>query len=208
MFNMPQTDTKLKPNLYLSFDIETNGNNPMLHSMISIGFYGITDTLNFSPFQYEANIEPLPNHSEDPECMKFWAENKDAYQATQINQKNYVDVMSELSEHFKFLSKQYNLKFIAMPACFDWMFFKSYYEMAQDASKQKFYDIGYHCICISSYFSSYTDGHGIVGKGKEMLKLKLMEYNKSNDHHAIEDAKCQAKLYVKTKELIFSKTLI
>jgi hypothetical protein len=34
--------TKIKPFLYLSFDIETDGDNPLVNNMISIGFYGVT----------------------------------------------------------------------------------------------------------------------------------------------------------------------
>jgi len=193
-----------KQELYLSFDIETNGNNPMLNSMISIGFYGITLNLD-NPFIYQANIFPLKNHAEEKECMLFWEKNKIAYLATQTNQKYFVDVMKELSDNFIQLSNDYTLKFIAMPACFDWMFFKSYYEMAQYELKEQFYNIGYNCICISSYFNSYTDSINYSSKDKELLKNKLMEYNKNNDHFPLEDAKTQAKLYVKTKLLIKNK---
>lgn len=123
--------TKIKPSLYLSFDIETDGDNPMLNSMISIGFCGMTDELSIV-FEYQANIEPLEGHVQNHKCMEFWENNKNAWNATQINKRYYADVMVELSNHFTELNKLYNLKFIAMPSCFDWMFFKSYYELAQN----------------------------------------------------------------------------
>lgn len=204
MFNFILPPFKLKPLLYLSFDIETDGNNPMLNNMISIGFCGMTDDL-LRVFEYQANLEPLEGHVQDPICMEFWAKNQIAWLATQTNKRFYVDVMKELSNHFTELSKKYNLKFIAMPSCFDWMFFKSYYEVSRD---KNFYDIGFKCICISSYFDSYCDARNMRSKDKEALKLQLMEYNKNVDHFALEDAKCQAKLYIKIKQMIFENAVI
>lgn len=200
MFKAP---LKIRPFLYLSFDIETDGNNPMLNSMISIGFCGMTDNLT-TVFEYQANLEPLEGHVQEPKCMEFWEKNQNAWNATQINKRFYVDVMEELSNHFTELSKTYNLKFIAMPSCFDWMFFKSYYEQANN---QKFYDIGFKCICISSYFDAYCETRDMRSKDKDALKLQLMEYNQTVDHFAIEDAKCQAKLYVKVKQMILSNAV-
>lgn len=203
MFNFILPPTKIKPFLYLSFDIETDGDNPMSNSMISIGFYGMTDNLT-NVFEYQANLEPLEGHVQNPKCMEFWAQNQVAWEATQTNKRFYADVMEELSNHFTELSKTYNLKFIAMPSCFDWMFFKSYYELPQ----KKFYDIGFKCICISSYFDAYCETRNMNSKNKEALKLQLMEYNKNVDHFAIEDAKCQAKLYIKIKQIILSDAVI
>jgi DNA polymerase III alpha subunit (gram-positive type) len=192
---------KLKPILYLSFDVETDGNNPMLNSMISIGFCGMTDGFTCT-FEYQANFEPLEWHEQEPQCMEFWSQNKLAWNVTQINKKHYSVIMEDLSNHFTELNKIYNLKFIAMPACFDWMFFKSYYEMAQAYLKKKFYNIGFNCICISSYFISYCESKNMRSNDKEVLKLQLMEYDKNTDHFAIEDARCQAKLFIKIKQMI------
>jgi len=193
--------TKMKPFLYLSFDIETDGGNPLVNNMISIGFYGVTENL-VNEFQYQANIYSLVGHVQDEDCMKFWQQNQSAWDATQINKKRFEVVMEDLSNKFTKLSKMYNLKFIAMPACFDWMFFKSYYEYAAKTLHTKFYNIGFKCICISSYFDAYCENKNIYGKDKESLKLQLMEHDKSKDHHAIENAKCQAKLFIKIRQII------
>lgn len=191
---------KIKPTLYLSFDIETDGDNPMLNNMISIGFVGMNESMT-EIFEFSANILEIEGHQQNPQTMKFWEENKLAWNATQLNKRHYVEVMKDLSTHFTELSKMYVLKFIAMPSCFDWMFFKSYYEMARNIIPTM-YDIGYMCICISSYFSSYCELQKISGQNKEKLKLNLMEYNQNLDHYAIEDARSQAKLFIKTKQIV------
>jgi hypothetical protein len=58
-----------KPKLYLSFDVETDGCSVLLNNMISIGFYGLDDFLN-KVFEFDANIENLPNHKPEPACME------------------------------------------------------------------------------------------------------------------------------------------
>lgn len=193
--------SKIKPTLYLSFDIETDGDNPMTNNMISIGFYGVTDNLS-SVFGYQANIANLDGHVQNPQTMTFWHQNSQAWEATQINQQNYIDVMSELSNYFEELNKSYTLKFIAMPSCFDWMFFKSYYELANKNSNKEFFPIGFKCQCISSYFDSYCESRHLSSKQKEALKIELMDQDKSTDHFALADAKAQAKLFVKTRNLV------
>jgi len=193
--------SKTRPNIYLSFDIETDGDNPMLRNMMSIGFYGVTDSLT-NIFSYSANMNDLDGHEHDQVCMDaFWSKQPDAWNFVQINKRSYVDVMLELSGHFTELSKIYTLKFLAMPSCFDWMFFKSYYEMVRNVgdNKKTMYDIGFKCICISSYFDAYCDSRHLNAKEKEKLKLEYMEYDPKVDHIALEDAKCQAKLYVRAR---------
>lgn len=109
------TNTIKKPNLYLSFDIESDGCTPILHNMISIGFYGLDDNL-VKHFEYDANIENLEGHSSEEKCMTtFWnlPENQVAWNYLQQNKKKYIDVMFELSNHFKALSETHKLIFVA-----------------------------------------------------------------------------------------------
>lgn len=191
----------MKENLYLSFDIETDGDNPLLRNMISIGFVGMTEQFE-EIFSYNANLENLTDHIPDENTMKnFWEKNINAWNETQKDKKHYCLVMNELSNNFKKLHEKYTLKFIAMPACFDWMFFKSYYELARNENSDM-YDIGFSCVCISSYFNAYCDFINCSGNHKMELKKRLMEYNYELDHIAIQDARCQVLLYIKTMHLI------
>lgn len=187
--------SKFKQLLYLSFDIETDGDNPMLNSMISIGFCGMKENKEVV-FEYCANIEELEGHKQNQKTMEFWQSCPVAYANTQTNRRHYTVVMRELSQEFERLSQSYKLIFCAMPACFDWMFFKSYYELARDVTQECFFDIGYQCVCISSYFNAHCINHEIIGKKKEELKHHLMQIDSSVEHFAYEDAKCQARLLV------------
>lgn len=153
-------------------------------------------------FEFEANIEPLENHIQDSECMQsFWLkpEQKKAFEYLQTNKRNYIDVFEDLGLKLKKLSEQYNLEFIAHPACFDWMFFKCYYELAKLNSKNKeyFYDIGFKCLCSSTLWNYYKKINKLSSKQANDLFKNLGEYDDDSNHVAIVDAKVQGKFYVK-----------
>lgn len=201
------TTLNTKPNLYLSFDIETDGCVPVLHSMISIGFYGLDDNL-VEHFRYESNIECLEGHIQEKECMEnFWnlPENQTAWNHLQQNKKNYIDVMSELSDHFKRLSETYKLIFVAKPANFDWMFFKSYYELAKsnDVSRgPSMYNIGFTCECASTLWNFYKKKHNLSNSEANKLYKEISEFDNTKEHFAVYDAMFQGIAHVKTKKLL------
>lgn len=195
-----------KTNLYLSFDIESDGCTPILNNMISIGFYGLDD--NFTKhFEYEANIQNLEGHFPEEKCMTtFWnlPENQVAWNYVQQNKRNFVDVMVELSDHFKRLAEQHKLIFVASPASFDWMFFKCYYEMAKtihDKSSTMF-DIGYSCQCSSTLWNLYKKKNKLSYNDASKLLKKINNFDQNKEHIAIEDAKCQGVAHVKIIQML------
>jgi hypothetical protein len=192
-----------KPNLYLSFNVETDGCSVLLNNMISIGFYGLDNFLN-KVFEFDANIENIPNHEPELACMEnFWnkPEQLSAWNHLQQNKRNYKDVFKELSEHFKKLNNIYKLVFVAYPSCFDWQFFKNYWELARSQDSDMF-DIGYSCQCSSTLWNSYKEKLNLSSNDANVLYLELSEFDKQFEHFASYDAKFQGIMYVKVKKLI------
>lgn len=192
---------KNKTVLYLSFDIESDGPTPILNNLLSIGICGITLQEEII-FEFEKNIESLPNHFPDDECMKnFWLkpEQKKAFEYLQTNRHNYIEVFENLGLELKKLAEKYELVFVAYPSCFDWMFFKCYYELAKSNSKNKtnFYDISYKCECSSTLFDYYIKNNNLSSSESKKLFKHLGEVDPSSNHMALQDAIVQGKLYVK-----------
>lgn len=190
-----------KQTLYLSFDIETDGHSPLVNNLLSIGIVGFEENNKTPVFEFESNIIPLPTHISDTKCMEtFWlkSEQKEAWEYLQTNKKDYIKVFEDLSCKLYVLSDKYKLVWIAYPACFDWMFFKSYYEMAKSNSpnKKDFYDIGYKCVCISSLFDWYKKIHNITSSQAFQLFNELGEFNSQTNHYALADARVQGKFYI------------
>lgn len=200
--------TTPKPILYLSFDIESDGPTPLLNNMISIGFYGITDDLE-NPFQFDANIMELEGHVQEKQCMEnFWnkPENQQAWNYLQKNKRSHIDVCLELSEHFKRLGQTYKLVFISHPSCFDWSFFKNYYELVRSINNNRdvMYDIGYSCQCSSTLWNLYKQKHKLSSNEADKLYKEISEFDETKEHFALDDARCQGIAYVKMKQMLLN----
>lgn len=195
-----------KEDLYLSFDIESDGPTPLINNLLSIGIVGITMSENII-FEFEANIEPLPDHIPDQKCMdNFWLnpEQKIAWDHLQNNKRDYNIVFKELSNNLNKLSEKYQIHFVAHPACFDWMFFKYYYERAKlnSSVEESFYDIGYKCICSSTLWDYYKKSNELKSSEADKLFKQLGDYDKNSDHMACSDARVQGKFYIRLLKLL------
>jgi len=199
---MPQ-----KEKLYLSFDIETDGDTPVLNNMLGIGIYGLDKDLN-KIFTFDANILPLPNHFPSKSCMEnFWnkEENQAAWAYLQMNQRDYVEVCVELSNLLTELKSQYDLVWVAAPASFDFAFLKAYYEMAnieQSKKGKSLCGLGHSCRCGSTLWNIYKEKHNLSNSQADELKKTLGEFNPGKEHFALEDARFQGTWYVKAHKLL------
>jgi hypothetical protein len=196
-----------KKTLYISFDIETDGPTPLVNNMLSIGLVGIDSNLEIH-WTFESNIEPLEFHSPDSTCMEFWTkpENKTAYDHMFLNRLSYYDSMYKIGTELNTLSQKYNLIFVAQPACFDWMFFKSYYEyskkMLSDTQIKNMYNLGFKCECISTLWTCYKKINKITNKEGNKLYNNLGNLDASTEHMALSDAIVQGTFYVKLLKLL------
>jgi hypothetical protein len=190
-----------KTKLYISFDIETDGSSPLVNNMLSIGFSGLLlDRTEI--FSLEYNIKPLEGHLSHPDTMEFWLkeENKKAWKYIHQNQLDYDIAFLDLSDKLKSLSLMYEFIFVASPACFDWMFFKSYYELAR-TKHEHMYDIGYKCECASTMWKVYKNINPSYNVELTKLKKDIIDANNTTDtvnlqHTALYDARIQGKQHL------------
>jgi hypothetical protein len=186
-----------KPTLYLSFDVEADGNNAMINNMLSLGIYALDSDGN-EIFTFYSNFLELDGHIAERRCMEeFWAKNPESWSLTQIDKQNVHDVMKNLSKVLEDHSEEYKLVFVAMPSCFDWMFLKSYYEFAKCVDRNIKYDIGFNCICFSTLLSSYRKSKKFTGKQYITFKKSLYDIDSSKCHDALYDSKVQGIMFVK-----------
>jgi DNA polymerase III alpha subunit (gram-positive type) len=105
--------------IYVSVDIETDGPIPGDNSMLSLGAAAFTPDGKMIGTFY-ATLETLSGANGDPDTMRWWSENQDAYDAARKNVMPTQKVMSE------FVSWVNNLQgkpvFVGYPAGFDFLF--------------------------------------------------------------------------------------
>lgn len=193
------TKSTNKTKLYISFDVETDGPSTN-NNLLSIGFCGLTNDFT-EIFSIEYNIKPLPTHEPDSDTMNWWLqkENSIAWNYIQQNQISYIDAFNDLSNKLKDISQSYTIEFIAHPSCFDWMFFKSYYDLARK-NNLTMYDIGYKCTCASTTMTLFKQINKMSSnKFNAWLCQKKQELQiniKGTEHTPLYDAKNQGTNYL------------
>lgn len=120
--NSNQTNT-ITDTIYFSVDIESDGPIPGPYSMLSFGCVALNEHFN-EIASMSANLELLPDASQDPDTMDFWRKNQNAYDATRINVVSPLLAMSNLNQFVTQLTDR--PIFIGYPAAFDWSWINWY----------------------------------------------------------------------------------
>jgi hypothetical protein len=176
-----------------------DGTNPMQNSMRSIGLAlfvenrGLVDTLY-------VNILPRDGLLPNTKTMReFWDHHAEQWKALAENAVLPEQAMLTVAEWITKHSKSYSLKWVARPACVDWMWLKCYYETFGPSEKP---DIGYYCHCLSSMLRTYFLVYPV--RDKKPIMTQLSE-NVPYNHNALDDAICQGTIYMNLRK-IFNQT--
>lgn len=109
----------MKPEIYVSTDVEADGPIPGPHSMLSFGSAAyLADKTLVSTFS--ANLETLPSATPHPETMAFWAKNQDAWSAARKDCQPPQKAMPDYVRWLKALPGK--PVFVGYPAAYDFMF--------------------------------------------------------------------------------------
>ena len=107
------------PEIYVSTDVETDGPTPGPNSMLSLGSAAyLADKTLVGTFT--ANLETLPAATGNPETMRWWETQPEAWRACRENPKPVVQVMTSYVAWLKTLPGE--PVFVAYPAAFDFMY--------------------------------------------------------------------------------------
>jgi hypothetical protein len=188
---------KIKTSAYASFDIEADGNNPIQHSMRSIGVALFTEGNTKPIATFYKTLEPQLNTRPEKKCIEdFW--NRFPQKWDEVNTNTIIpeQAMSDLSDWLKNNSVNFSIKWVASPSNFDWMFLKCYYEKYGKPGK---YDIGFFCHDLSSLLRSFIISKNVKDKKTFLLNLSN---NQQCNHNALDDAICQGVTYINLRALL------
>ncbi len=109
----------MKPEIYVSTDIESDGPIPGPHSMLSFGSAAfLADKTLVDTFS--ANLDLLPGAEGHPRTMRWWATQPDAWKACRAGTRPPEEVMPEYVRWLRGLGGK--PVFVAYPAGFDFTF--------------------------------------------------------------------------------------
>jgi len=173
--------------IYVSIDIETNGPIPGMYSMLSLGAVAF-NKCGEEIASISANLLPLMGASEDPETMKWWSTQPDAWVACSTNQQKPRLVMEGFSRLLDSLPGF--PVFVAYPVAFDIMFLYWYLQKFVGKTPVGFRAIDIRSFIMGKFGRHYHKSH------KGDLPAYLRPPKGEHTHVAVEDAREQGKWFM------------
>ncbi len=178
--------------LFCSFDIEADGPCPGINSMISIGAV-IYNQDGAELRAFYANLKPLPGAVQDPDTMRFWGKNPEAWAQTQTSPQNPDEVLRNLCGMVRAAHHEYNAPcaLVAYPAGFDFSFL--YYYLRRFEFNLR--TIGFNCLDVRSFVMGATGRPFIEtsqGYWPDRWRSSL-----PHTHNALDDAREQGESFIK-----------
>jgi hypothetical protein len=190
----------VKPRLALSFDIEATGDIPTMGSMVMLGIVAVlegTKAIDESSSSWIVSSIQVcleEDYPRDEECWdEFWSKHQDVWKFIQDHKVPPKQAMSEIGCWLKTLSETYDWYWVAMPASYDWMWLKMYYE--KYSTTWRSVPIGKKAECMKGYRHVAS----LQGKLTEFTAFTTPK-TLVHTHYAIEDAKEQAWVFLRSQE--------
>lgn len=191
LLSLPDEDVAMsKKELYFSTDIESDGPIPGPNSMLSLGCAAFDrDTGLVST--YSRNLETLDGASGDPDTMKWWSTQPDAWAACR---KNIVEPSYAMREFCKWIESvctkhDRSPVFVGYPAGFDFLFV--YWYLMKFVKRSPF---SFSALDIKSYAMAMLDTEYRQAVKKNFPK-RWFGKTKHN-HVALDDAIGQGEMFV------------
>jgi DNA polymerase III alpha subunit (gram-positive type) len=183
-------EEKMRKEIYISTDIETDGPIPGPNSMLSIGSaayvnYQLVDT-------FSANLELLPGAEPDIKTKEeFWDKNPEAWAACRKDLQDPAEAMNKYVTWVKDLERKHKAKavFVAYPAGFDWTFVYWYMMRFGGYSPFSFSALDMKTLAMSMIKKGYR------GATKRNMPKKWFSPDKKHNHIAVDDAVEQGELF-------------
>lgn len=191
----------MKVTYYLSFDIETDGPIPGIHSMLSLGaalfavdhergVYTIVDS-------FCNNLEQVKDGLRDPGTMDFWNKNPDAWKAATKDPKKIEVVIADFINWVSRYAQPHYVTPVAYPSGFDFPFLLWY--LYRFWGENPFGRVP-NCLDIKSYLAGKDNlVFKLVKKSAGKKYLKGIRFK--HDHVAVNDALEQGAFFMNILEV-------
>ena len=164
--------------IYVSTDIEADGEIPGKNSMLSIGSAAyLADKTLLSTFSI--NLETLPDATSDPVTMEWWKGFPEAWKACRENLVTPAIAMQQYGEWLEKLLGR--IIFVAYPVAYDFRFIDYYLQHFFGRNPFKYRTIDIRSYTMGMLNVSYTKAN------KEKLPIEWKD-NLLHTHIALDDA--------------------
>lgn len=190
----------MKPEVFVSVDIETNGPIPSPFSMLSLGAAAF-DGSGTVVSTFTVNLDFLPEDpGGDPDTMReFWAKQPTAlWEACRKDPKPPVEAMQDFALWAESLPGKPVC--VAYPAGFDWTFV--YWYLRKFAGRSPF---GFQCLDIKSYAAAHL-GLPFRETTKSSMPASWFDGLSAHTHVALEDALEQGHMFMRIRADVLARS--
>ena len=174
---------------YISVDIEADGPIPGAHSMLSLGAAAF-DSEGNPKETWSANIEQLPDASEHPRTMRWWAAHSHAWEAARANPRPPKAAITEFVAWAEGLRTSAGWPvMVAFPAAFDAMWVEWYCHRFAGTSPFRRRCIDLRTLVMVAMGAGYREG------GKTSMPQHWRTGTGTHSHVAVDDATEQGLLF-------------
>ena len=174
---------------YISVDIEADGPIPGAHSMLSLGAAAF-DSEGNPKETWSANIEQLPDASEHPRTMRWWAAHSHAWEAARANPRPPKAAITEFVAWAEGLRTTVGWPvMVAFPAAFDAMWVEWYCHRFAGTSPFRRRCIDLRTLVMVAMGAGYREG------GKTSMPQHWRTGTGTHSHVAADDATEQGLLF-------------
>ena len=179
--------TPKKEVVYVSIDIDTDGDVAGANNLLSIGaaVFRYSDKQMIKTF--EVNIkEQFDRFSPMKSTMEWWEkpEQQEAWKYCHQNQVEPQEAMRLFTVFAEELKKEYKVQTVCWPAAFDWPFITLYFNLF---NKDAYNPFGFKSCCIGSYAWGMYGCESTSGLRPEVEK-RFSEPKYKHTHKALDDA--------------------
>jgi DNA polymerase III alpha subunit (gram-positive type) len=171
--------------IYVSTDIETDGQIPGVYSMLSLGSAAFDAGGNLLS-TFSANLETLPDAIQSEETMTWWATQPEAWAKCRENLRPPVEAMKEYVAWLEGIKGQ--KVFVGYPTGFDFTFV--YWYLIRFAGKSPF---GFSALDMKTFAMALLP-QTFRGTSKKTMPKEWFGESK-HSHVAVEDAIEQGELF-------------
>ena len=176
-----------KPEIYVSIDIEADGPIPGCNSMLSLGAAAFVldeaapEGWRMHPDTFKVNLNPLPEATQDPDTMAWWARQPKAWVCATKDTKDPVEAMSS----FVFWCSGLPGKPVLMgyPVTYDFMFVY-WYTIRFATTKAPF---GFQGLDLKTLAMDRM-GCSFRGAAKRRMPQRWFKGAPAHTHDALDDA--------------------
>jgi DNA polymerase III alpha subunit (gram-positive type) len=185
-----------KPEVYVSIDIETDGQAPGVHSMLALGAAAFSQAGDMVSTWYK-KLKPLPEARQLHSTMEWWKTQPEAWEEVCKNQQDPAGAMWNFGLWCDEISNDGDNKLVAVawPAAFDFGFVNYYCWKYMVVNP-----LGFTCVDIRSYANGLVNHPDYYGT-PPLRSLVTVDEAGLRPHVALDDAIGQGRLFMALRSL-------